>query len=328
MAKVRDFDEFIRGFKTNKYSLENAPNKFFKDKETVLKLAPYDYFGNLYNYLPKKLQKDEDFISDLVNINGYLFLKANRYHDRNDMALTATKTCADAAEFLNLEGKDGLKLAKEAININAFAYRFIKNYTDNPEIITSALTSQGILYRYLTKENQLVEDYAKVALNSNPFVYKFLPKELTPNVELASIAIAADKGYAYSIYKDMLLEEVQANSYVSVLAISKDLRSILNVPNSTYADPEFQQMFEEMTEQTKESFRQQDDQEGLQNYESKLNDLVNQKNEIILEEKLNNLFSEKQKFDGVCEVGEQNIDETKNFVAPIDNQTIAQELEE
>lgn len=321
MFKVRNFDQFIEGFKSKNYSLDNAPVKFFKDKKTVLKMAPHDNFGALYNYLPKKFQKDEKFMSQLVNINGYMFLKANRFHENNDMALSAVKTCPDAAAFLNLNGENGYNIAKEAVDTNAFAYRHLKNFTDDSQIIISALSSQGILYRYLSPQNQCVEDYAKVALASTPFAYRFLPKELQPSVELASIAISADKGYAYSIYKDLLIKEVQADPYVSALAVSKNIQSIKHVPNDTYADPGFQQMLGQVIDQAKENFREQNDEEGLINYEQKINYLMAQKNEEVLEERLNQIFSEKQNFDGVCEVSAENVQDDKNFVAPIDRKS-------
>lgn len=294
LVKVKNLDRFVEGFKSKKYTLENAAKSLFKDKQSILKILPYDATGALFNHLPKKLQNDEPFIKQLTGLNGKLFLKATKYHNNNDLALLAIKTCPDVAEFLNFDEENGLELAVKAVENNAFAQRHLKQYAEHEKVLMTALPQQGILYRYLSSQSQKNEEYATVALKSSPFVYRFLPKELKESVELATIAIETNKGYAYSIYKEQVSDSVRANPQVAVLAITKNLLSMLSVPSVTFQSEEFLVTFKEYLDVSRQNFIENGDEEGLENFEKNVNAVFTQKSQMVLQESITNLLNRKQ----------------------------------
>lgn len=324
LIKVKNLDKFVEGFKSKKWTLEDASKSLFKDKQSILKILPYDTTGALYNYLPKKLQKDESFVKELTELNGRLFLKAKRYQKNNELALSAIKTCPDAAAFLNFNKDNGVELAVKAVQNNPFAQRHLRQYAEHENVIVSALSSEGILYRYLSKQSQSNEAYAALALQTSPFIYRFMPKPLKSNAQLASIAIEADKGYAYSIYKEQVADEVRENPHVAVLAISKNLNSMLNVPSQTFRSEEFLSLFKEYLDNSKQGFEQNDDQEGLLSFQASVNSLFVQKSQRVLQDSINNLLIQKQQlqesFDG-------DISELLNQIATTAQEEFATEQE-
>lgn len=324
LIKVKNLDKFVEGFKNKKYTLENASKSLFKDKQSVLKILPYDATGALYNCLPKKFQKDESFIKELTELNGRLFLKAKRYQNNNELALSAIKTCPDAAAFLNFDENNGVELAVKAVQNNPFAQRHLRQYAEHESVVVPALSSEGILYRYLSKQSQSNEAYAAIALQSSPFVYRFMPKPLNSNAQLARIAIEADKGYAYSIYKEQVADEVRENPHLAVLAISKNLNSMLNVPSQTFRSQEFLSLFKEYLDNSKQRFEENDNQEGLLSFQDSVNSLFVQKSQMVLQDSINNLLVQKQQlqesFDG-------DISELLNQMATTAQEELASEQE-
>lgn len=291
-VKIRNIDDFVKALKSHKCSISDAPSSFYRDRESVLKMLPYDFNGVVYNNLSRKLKKDSEFVEQMISVNGRTFLKATKYHKDTRLGLLAAKTCPEAAKCIKLNGENGLDLAKQLVTIEPFTYRHLTGHQDNDEVISLALSGAGILYRYLDPEKKEMKQHAATALANAPISYKFLPKPLKQSISLAKIAISTDGGYARAIYKDMLESDVQENISVSVLACSRDLNCILDVPTQTFEGVEFQQQFKEMIDDKRQEIRQSGDYDAYQDFEDSLSSLFVEKRDMVLKEKIDYLFDQ------------------------------------
>ena len=284
--RVKSVDAFIKGYREHKYKLDQAPRGFFKNKEFIKSILPYDLKGEMYSRLPKDLKKDREFIKEMVSINGNIFMSEKKLHTDKELNILAIKTCIDAAQFLDLTGKDGFAIAKDVVSSNGLAFQFLPKFQDNDEIIRIALTENGIAYKFMTPDQRSNPEYAALAVQNCPFMYTFTCGAAREDVVVALTAMTADKGYASYIYQRLLQGDVKADLKISSIACEKDIRNILHVPTVTFEQVDFQANLNATIKTQKNEHIENGDQQGLFAFQMQVKDLFAKKDEMIAAEKL------------------------------------------
>jgi len=284
--RAKSVDAFIKGFKNHNYTLDQAPRGFFKNKEFVKSILPYDLKGETYSRLPKDLKKDKDFIKEIISINGTIFKNEKKLHGDSELNMLAIRTCVEAAQFLNLDGENGLDIAKEVVSISGLALQFLPKFQDHDEVIKLALIENGIAYKFMLASQRANPEYAALAVQSFPFMYTFTCGEARENIGVAMLAMTVDKGYSSYIYQKLLDGDVKADLGISSLACQKNINNILHVPTVTFEQGEFQANLGAIIKAQKGEFIENGDRQGLFAYQVQLKELFAKKDEMIAAEKL------------------------------------------
>ena len=309
--RAKSVDAFIKGYRKHDYKLDQAPRGFFKNKEFVKSILPYDLKGEIYRYLPKDLKKDREFIKEIVSINGNIFMHETKLHADKELNLLAIKSCIDTAQFLNLNGKDGFDIAKYVVSLNGLAFQFLPKFQDNDEIIRTALTENGIAYKFMTPAQRGNPEYATLAVQNYPFMYTYTCGEAREDVSVALTAMTADRGYASYIYQRLLQGEVKADLQISSIACEKNIQNILHVPTQTFEQADFQANLNAIIKAQKNEYIENEDQQGLFEFQMQVKDLLGKKDEMIAAEKLEQsvLENHAQNFSNLVSVHSEDLEE-------------------